>query len=258
MTWKPVVHTMDNDIPELLAAQRRRASLDYQPGAALARFRGEPTVTPASNDQDSLRRSGIPENTWGRRLEPVERAGCERPRAWKARCVREGGVGVHPGNRIAFDCLAGWRPAHGSLWLEGAIGVGKTLMASAKAQEVLAGSPVLWTSEGALQHDVERNKRHNERRGTQSPVDQAIEAPLLVLDDYLCGRKSKMFSAEQRDELWDYILNQRYEALRPTIFTSNSPLAAVAAKRSARLGSRLWEMCSGDSVVVGGHDWRHA
>jgi len=59
-------------------------------------------------------------------------------------------------------------------------------------------------------------------------------------------------------EMMESVICQRYAECRPTVFTSNHPLATMTDRWGERVGSRLVEMLAGNVVEVGGADWRRA
>lgn len=89
-------------------------------------------------------------------------------------------------------------------------------------------------------------------------VGAVIDADLLVLDDLGAERVT-----EWVEEMLHLIVNSRYNARRPTIFTTNYPIEAPSQAKHAetlierigfRMHSRLHEMC--DFVELKGMDYR--
>lgn len=104
-------------------------------------------------------------------------------------------------------------------------------------------------------------------RETYDPVVQATEASvlqpvleseLLVLDDLGAEKTS-----EWVEETLNLVVNTRYNQRRPTLFTTNYPIKAIADGKHAetliervgfRMQSRLYEMC--DLLELDGPDYR--
>lgn len=83
----------------------------------------------------------------------------------------------------------------------------------------------------------------------EGAMDTYRRADVLLLDDLGAAK-----SSEWVEETTYRLLNHRYEALLPTIFTTNLPLAALREGLGDRLASRLVEIC--DRVVLDGPDRR--
>lgn len=74
-----------------------------------------------------------------------------------------------------------------------------------------------------------------------APLDLCAEAPLLVLDDF--GIEN--IEGKQIYEQIYGLVNERYEYLKPTIFTSNMSLEQLLSQfNDVRIPSRIGRMCS--------------
>ena len=138
-------------------------------------------------------------------------------------------------------------PSRGSLLLHGPTGAGKTYqmfgifeslaeMATYRSQFAARNVPALLSSlrpNGTDEDDISVCKR----------------ADWLFLDD-LTGHKATEWTEERLYEL----LNDRYEQLRPCVFTTNTSPAKLKDHLGDRIASRLAEMC--EVVAISGPDRR--
>jgi DNA replication protein DnaC len=85
----------------------------------------------------------------------------------------------------------------------------------------------------------------------EATFERYARAPLLFLDDLGAAKGS-----EWVEETTYRLINRRYEAKLPGIFTTNVPLAQLREVLGERVSSRLVEMCR--QVVLGGPDRRRA
>ena len=83
----------------------------------------------------------------------------------------------------------------------------------------------------------------------ESNLERYRNADVLLLDDLGAAK-----SSEWVEETAYRLLNHRYEAMLPTIFTTNLPLADLREGLGDRLASRLVETC--ERVVLAGGDRR--
>ena len=74
-------------------------------------------------------------------------------------------------------------------------------------------------------------------------------AQLLLLDDLVAAKAS-----EWTEEILFRLVNDRYEAMLPGLYTSNVPAAELRNALGARIASRLAEMCQ--QVALRGEDRR--
>jgi DNA replication protein DnaC len=84
---------------------------------------------------------------------------------------------------------------------------------------------------------------------TEAELERYRKLDLLLIDDLAAGK-----SSEWVEEATYRIINGRYEAMRPTIYTSNLPLDQLRDAIGDRIASRLAETCT--RVVMEGPDRR--
>jgi DNA replication protein DnaC len=80
-------------------------------------------------------------------------------------------------------------------------------------------------------------------------IDRYRTLDVLLVDDLAAGK-----SSEWVEEATYRIINGRYEAMRPTIYTSNLPLDQLRDTIGDRIASRLAETCT--RVILDGPDRR--
>lgn len=126
-------------------------------------------------------------------------------------------VQTFPGNerRIGALELMTWVPKDGrGLFFTGLLGVGKTHLLNAIAQRLIVrGIASLVLNLNTL---LEHERRAMDTAGARRPVDDAIAAPVLFLDE-LGGPRLTSWVAETLYRLVD----ERLEAKRPTIWATN-------------------------------------
>ncbi len=140
--------------------------------------------------------------------------------------------------QLVSDCLT-HRAVRGLL-LEGPVGCGKTHLAAAVVNEVLAGgSEALFLVVPEFLDQLRASyRRENEGASESEIIYRAYRTPLLVLDDlgahnYTEWVANKLFT----------ILNHRYNAELPVIVTTNMALEELDQRLGERTTSRLCEMC---------------
>lgn len=136
----------------------------------------------------------------------------------------------------------------GSLLILGATGTGKTYQAYGCIRALAArGVTVAWhadTAPGLL-----AGLRPREGADSEGEYRKIAAVPLLLLDDIGTAKAS-----EWTEEILYRLINDRYEAMLPGLFTSNIPAAELRATLGDRIASRLAEMCQ--RVVLRGPDRR--
>jgi DNA replication protein DnaC len=116
------------------------------------------------------------------------------------------------------------------LYLEGPCGTGKTHLAIAIALAIInTGVPVICKTSIDILGDIKRCYERNSEVTEEEVLEAYKTVDLLIIDD---------FGKEQVTE-WSVpvlysILNERYEALLPTIITTNYNTTALAEKLSAK------------------------
>jgi DNA replication protein DnaC len=131
------------------------------------------------------------------------------------------------------------------LLLMGGCGAGKTHLAVAVLVEIIhsARQGVLFCNFSGSQSGTFRPPSMRRRRGRVGDPPALLEADLPVLDELGSGETDAA-----RQDLLYYVINSRYNTVRPTIFTTNAFDDAGADgqrlvdKIGDRLRSRLYEM----------------
>jgi DNA replication protein DnaC len=192
-------------------------------------------------------------------------------------CRKYGKVGVTDGNLDAFEFCRDWAPGGGSAWLWGAVGGGKSHLASMLGSKLLLPNGemkeihvdgvlyvqvnrpkhVVFTSDEQLQADAKQAISDSKARredATPDPVRRLISAAIVIYDDI--GTHEGKWLTEMREA----VVNGRYMRSAPTIFTSNSSPAASAHLFSPRMVDRFTEMFAGEDRVFSLRDdsWRSA
>ena len=153
--------------------------------------------------------------------------------------------------------LSGFAEAHGQgLYIHGKSGRGKTYAASALAKEFVdAGYSVTFTTAGRMLEAVKSTFDGN--GSTADELARYTACDVLVLDDL--GKEN---TREWSMNTIFMVLNERYEAMLPTILTSNFSPAEIAGKLGRRgereaadaIASRIAETCA--AVHLAGPDRR--
>jgi len=144
---------------------------------------------------------------------------------------------------------------NGLLFL-GPCGVGKTHLAVAILQEVLMrkGLPVLFQDLNDLYRSIRSTYQPGSDESEYEILEPLVKVPLLLLDELGC-----VASAWAQDTLY-YLISQRYNRERPTLFTTNflddpgKGETSLEDRIGTRSRSRLAEMCR--TVLLDGPDHR--
>lgn len=153
-------------------------------------------------------------------------------------------VGIHPGNVAAARSCRDWLPQHGSLYLCGKVGGGKSTLIAAMVDQLCAADlPCWYLTDGVLW------RRWLDR---EAPERRARDVRVLVWDDWASVEEAKPW---QRD-LVEHIVSARYDANRPIVFTSNEPITKAAVLYGARVASRLRQMVGERLIELVDVDWR--
>mgnify|MGYP000385529119 CR=1 FL=1 len=130
----------------------------------------------------------------------------------------------------------------------GNYGTGKTHLAAAILQDVIGqGHTGVFMSVPELISKIRASWSNETNEGDM--IDIISEADLVVMDD-LGAENTKDWV---RERLF-VIINRRYEAMLPTIFTTNCNMKELRQKVGGRIHSRLMEMCKG--IKLTGDDYR--
>lgn len=154
-----------------------------------------------------------------------------------------------------FDELRG--QSTNGLCFIGPVGTGKSHLAMGIAQALLdKGVPVIFRPVAELLEDLRPRigRSDEETRRFQTEAGERLEllrtADMVVLDD-LGAEKSTEWAIERIY----LVVNARYNALLPTVITSNVPLEDLELLPNwERIVSRIWEMCF--VVQLRGADYR--
>jgi len=136
-------------------------------------------------------------------------------------------------------------PCNGIL-MRGATGLGKTHLSLSIAKEVInKGYSVIYASTPDLFRKCEQEQF---RKAGEATTDTVMAADLLILDDVGAEVESKFNNAFLYN-----IINNRINALRPTIVSTNHDLNELCARYGDRVVSRLKTM---DDLLFVGSDIR--
>lgn len=116
------------------------------------------------------------------------------------------------------------------LYLEGPCGTGKTHLAIAIALAIInTGVPVICKTSIDILGDIKRCYERNSEVTEEEVLEAYKSVDLLIIDDL-----GKEQTTEWSVPVLYSILNERYEALLPTIITTNYNTTALAEKLSAK------------------------
>jgi len=189
--------------------------------------------------------------------------------------ARRNTIGVLRGNQPIVRLLREWEPAHRSVYLQGAVGRGKTLLLSAFVNRLTAveemilvpgtdktPGPATYTRPAryhALYIDERELMRRTELswKGDPVPLFQVSRVPVLVLDELGCtveGSKSKKALSMITDAI-ERLVDYRYRNELPIVIGSNHDFHDLPDILGHRTASRLSEMVETRKTIVG-PDWR--
>ncbi|MFF9567645.1 ATP-binding protein [Streptomyces sp. NPDC014685] len=159
--------------------------------------------------------------------------------------VREVAEGGRPGPEGAPGLAEGR-----SLLIVGTTGTGKTHQAYGAVRSLLiAGVRLRWKAITAADLYAELRPRPG-HDGERELMDLA-RCPLLIIDDLGAAK-----SSEWTEEISMRLINRRYNAMLPTLITTNLGMADLRVHIGDRVASRLTEMT--DRVILDGPDRRRA
>ncbi|WP_346158689.1 ATP-binding protein [Streptomyces roseiscleroticus] len=159
--------------------------------------------------------------------------------------VREVAAGGRPGPEGAPGLAEGR-----SLLIVGTTGTGKTYQAYGAVRSLLiAGVRLRWKAVTAADLYAELRPRPG-HDGERELMDLA-RCPLLIIDDLGAAKNS-----EWTEEVTMRLVNRRYNAMLPTLVTTNLGMTDLRAHVGDRVASRLTEMT--DRVILDGPDRRRA
>ncbi|MEB3103057.1 ATP-binding protein [Ferviditalea candida] len=134
-------------------------------------------------------------------------------------------------------------------------GIGKTHLQIAAAKELIKrGYTVLCISDVAFMEEMSKARGYNDSGEAVTKLKAAaIHAPVLVWDDI-----GKAKPSEFRLDMYYEIINERYKAKRPIIFSSNEDSETLTERIGDAAASRLMGMARGRLFQVEGKDHRLA
>lgn len=135
----------------------------------------------------------------------------------------------------------------GSLLLTGTTGTGKTHQAYGALRRIAAAGPRTYEIRALTAADMNGLLRVNgSPRGVEEELRRLCQIPLLLLDDLGSAK-----ATEWTEETTYRLVNERYNACRPTIYTSNLPARSTAGPDLASaLGERIVSRLSEDTTVI--------
>ncbi|MFB7285477.1 ATP-binding protein [Actinacidiphila glaucinigra] len=123
----------------------------------------------------------------------------------------------------------------GSLLLTGPTGTGKTYQAYGAMRRIAASGPRRYELLATTAADLYGRLRPNgSQAGTEHELKRLARVPLLLLDDLGSAK-----ATEWVEEVTYRLINERYNACLPTLFTSNFPARANRDERGNPLGPDL-------------------
>ncbi|QHT63892.1 ATP-binding protein [Paenibacillus lycopersici] len=132
-------------------------------------------------------------------------------------------------------------------------GLGKTHLQIAAAKELLRrGYTVFCISDVAFMDELSRARAYNDDGAVVSRLlESAIRADVLVWDDI-----GKAKPSEYRLDMYYQVINERYKAKRPIVFSSNEDSETLTERIGDAAASRLLGMARGNTFAVEGKDFR--
>ncbi|WP_245739890.1 ATP-binding protein [Thermoflavimicrobium dichotomicum] len=131
-------------------------------------------------------------------------------------------------------------------------GLGKTHLQVAIAKELLRkGEQVLIVADVALMDELMNLRRSDNQQTFNERIHQLITVPVLVWDDI-----GKANPTEAKQSMYFQIINERYRAQRPIIYSSNEDAETLSDRIGPAATSRLLGMSKGRIYRVEGPDYR--
>lgn len=135
-----------------------------------------------------------------------------------------------------------------SLLLMGPTGVGKTHQAYGALRVALEGAPrTPWLATTTA--DMLADLRPHPGVDSEAVMRRYRNVPLLMVDDLGMAKQS-----EWVEEAMYRVIDGRYVQMRPSVFTTNLPMADLRTALGDRIASRLSETCT--PVILPGPDRR--
>ena len=152
-----------------------------------------------------------------------------------------------PGVERWADRVATDPETAGSLLLTGTTGTGKTHQAYGALRRIAAAGPRTYEIRALTAADMNGLLRpKSSERGVEEELRRLCRVPLLLLDDLGSAK-----ATEWTEETTYRLVNERYNACRPTIYTSNLPARSTSVPDLASaLGERIVSRLSEDTAIV--------
>lgn len=170
---------------------------------------------------------------------------------------------THPTIQAWADRVADDPETAGSLLLTGTTGTGKTHQAYGALRRIAAAGPTHYEIRATTAADMYGLLRpKGSERGAEEELRRLCRVPLLLLDDLGSAKTS-----EWTEEVTYRLINERYNACRPTIYTSNLPADSRDEHGTPQgpdlvtaLGERIVSRLAQDTTVIAmtGPDLRRA
>ncbi|MFD9047638.1 ATP-binding protein [Streptomyces zaomyceticus] len=151
---------------------------------------------------------------------------------------------MHPVIQKWADQVAADPTAAGSLLLTGTTGTGKTHQAYGALRRIAAAGPTTYEIRALTAADMYGLLRpKGSERGAEEELRRLTRVPLLLLDDLGSAK-----ATEWTEEVTYRLVNERYNACRPSVYTSNFPARAELDEHGRPLGPDLIHIL-GDRIV---------
>lgn len=151
----------------------------------------------------------------------------------------------HPAITAWADQVAADADQARSLLLTGGTGTGKTHQAWAALRMIAEAAPVRYEIIATTAADMYALLRPGgSPRGEKAELDRLARIPILLLDDLGSAKAS-----EWVEETTYRLINERYNACRPTVFTSNYPSQAPRDPKTGRVLGPGLDLILGDRIV---------
>lgn len=203
-------------------------------------------------------------------------------------------IDIDETNRLEVMKMKRWEPSQGSIWIEGEVGSGKTTLAATIANELLnqpflmqevivkdgqvvevaetgnftpyrqrvseAGALHIRTSrshnikfieEPQFYREARAFERFGRRTNTADPLKIACDCSVLIIDDL-----GKVADGKRDLDIFQVLITTRYNANKPTIFTTNLTWQQLSTVFEGSIASRMSEMCRGRTFTLRGRDRR--
>lgn len=240
----PVLCRTCGAVVETVQAGRWQLASSVCPRCVQAQLDEERRRAARIQGAEGLARARIPERYRSWTWERVAKQQSGEPWAAFQRRVQEltpPHIGITRYSAEAGRLLRDWRPEHGSVYVSGHVGGGKSTMAAATIRGLCErGVLCRYLVEGVL------------REFTSEQLAQVAAVPVLLWDDWSSTETPPEWMRDRVESL----IMRRYDACRPVVFTSNAPLGDATKKWGARVGSRLHEMVGSRRAEIVDHDWR--